>query len=198
MGGFDIVIELNSTHNRFYFNDFDLNPFTNKVTFLTAFCSQFLQWGFIYCTQQPVLTRYMPSADIKTAQRILWFQWPLMSALFVLVGFVGLTMFAFYAHCDPLLNGRAARVEELAAAFAGDIGQAVPGLVGLFATGIFSGSISSLSSNLNSLSTQFFEDILKRYFRPNSQDPLPNELLLVRGSAVLIGLLVVGTVWIAL
>jgi sodium-coupled monocarboxylate transporter 8/12 len=120
-----------------------------------------------------------------------------MSAQYLLSGLVGLTMFSFYVHCDPLVNGRADRVEELAAAFASDIGQTVPGLVGLFATGIFSGSLSSLSSNLNSLSTQFFEDILKRYFRQNTQEPLPYEQVLVRASAVIIGLCTVGTVWIA-
>lgn len=159
--------------------------------------SQSLQWGFVYCTQQPVLTRYMPSADVATAQRILWFQWPLMSALYLVTGMIGLTMFTFYVHCDPFINGRSGRVEELAAAFASDICQTVPGLVGLFATGVFSGSLSSLSSNLNSLSTQFFEDILRRYFRPNTQEPFPHEQLLVRASAVFIGLCTVGTVWIA-
>ena len=159
--------------------------------------SSIIQWGSVYCTQQPVLTRYMPAANVKTANRILWLQVPLMSILYILSGLVGLTMFTFYHRCDPFLTGRVQRIEEMSTVFCSDIGQGVPGLMGLFVTGVFSGSLSSLSSNLNSLTTQFFEDILKRYFGPKVEQRIYYQTFFIRLMAIVYGICTVSLVWLA-
>lgn len=159
--------------------------------------SNIIQWGSVYCTQQPVLTRYMPAANVQIVNRILWLQVPLMSILYILSGFVGLTMFTFYYRCDPFLAGRVQRIEEMSTVFCSDIGQSVPGLMGLFVTGVFSGSLSSLSSNLNSLTTQFFEDILKRYFGHRMDQHIHYQTFFIRLMAVVYGICTVSMIWLA-
>jgi solute carrier family 5 (sodium-coupled monocarboxylate transporter), member 8/12 len=60
-------------------------------------------------------------------------------------------MFAFYAGCDPVTARRIDRADQLLPLIVVDTMAKVPGLSGFFVAGIFSGSLSTVSSAINSL-----------------------------------------------
>ena len=65
--------------------------------------------------------------------------------------------------CDPIKLGRIVKGDQLLPLFVVDTMSNKPGLAGLFITGIFSGSLSSVSSAINSLAAVTLEDYIKPF-----------------------------------
>lgn len=99
--------------------------------------------------------------NLKTAQKSLWLNWPILSLLSFSTSFAGLAIFSKYADCDPLLSKRISSTDQLMPLFVVDTLGHIPGLSGLFVAGIFSGSLSTVSGALNSLSAVTVEDYVK-------------------------------------
>ncbi|GAB6024080.1 hypothetical protein CHUAL_008794 [Chamberlinius hualienensis] len=102
---------------------------------------------------QPMMQRFLSNRNIEQAKR---------SYIGVTVGVavyywieisIGLIIFAYYHKCDPLLNDDIKKYDQLLPLFAIDILSFLNGLTGVFIAGLLCASISSVSSNLNSLAT---------------------------------------------
>jgi insulin-like growth factor 2 mRNA-binding protein 1 len=106
----------------------------------------------------------------------------------------GLLIFATYYDCDPLSTKLAKAKDQLVPLYIIDLFRNVPGLPGLFVSGIFSAALSSLSTGLNSLSAVVLEDFVK----PNIKNPLTGKQTdnVMRGVVVAVGILCVILVFI--
>lgn len=78
-------------------------------------------------------------------------------------------MYALYSDCDPLSLGLVAKMDQMVPYFVMDVTRNFPGLPGLFVAGIFSASLSTLSSVLNSAAGTVYEDFLRDRF-PNKTE----------------------------
>ena len=74
----------------------------------------------------------------------------------------------------------------------------LPGLPGLFASGIFSASLSSISAAVNSLAAVTLEDYIKPLYKQIKKKPLPeiNSLLPSKILALLFGIICIGMAFI--
>lgn len=99
--------------------------------------------------------------DLKTAQKALYLNLPILGVLSLSTCFAGLSIFSKYYQCDPVLTERISSEDQLMPRYVLDTMGNVPGLSGLFVAGIFSGSLSTVSSALNSLSAVTVEDYVK-------------------------------------
>ena len=72
-------------------------------------------------------------------------------------------MLCLFKGCDPIKLGRIVKGDQLLPLFVVDTMNDKPGLAGLFITGIFSGSLSSVSSAINSLAAVTLEDYIKPF-----------------------------------
>lgn len=70
-------------------------------------------------------------------------------------------MYAKYEKCDPFTAGYTNKIDQVLPYFVMDVGGSVPGLAGLFISGIFAAAMSTMSSSLNTLSGTIYEDFLK-------------------------------------
>jgi len=77
----------------------------------------------------------------------------------------GMVCFAYFANlrCDPLQAGLLSNSNQILAQFVMEQ-LAYPGLPGLFIACIFAGSLSTVSSCLNSMSAAIWEDVLKEKY----------------------------------
>jgi sodium-coupled monocarboxylate transporter 8/12 len=73
-----------------------------------------------------------------------------------------LVIYYFYHTCDPLKSGRITVRDQNMPLYVVDAIGHIPGLAGLFVSGIFAAGLSSISSSLNALSAITVED----YFKP--------------------------------
>lgn len=99
--------------------------------------------------------------SLKKSQQALWLNWPILSFLSLSTSFSGLALYYYYQHCDPLLEGRISSRDQLMPLFIADAMTHLPGLSGLFVSGIFSACLSTVSAALNSLAAVTLEDYLK-------------------------------------
>uniref|UniRef100_A0AAV2JKI1 Uncharacterized protein n=1 Tax=Knipowitschia caucasica TaxID=637954 RepID=A0AAV2JKI1_KNICA len=102
---------------------------------------------------------------------------------------MGLVMFARYCGEDPLSTGTGStRPEAMVLFFVMDMLRGLPGLPGLFVACLFSATLSTISSALNSLAAVTMEDLIKPQF-PLMSDRRATHLS--KGLAVFFGLLCV-------
>ncbi|PSN51941.1 putative sodium-dependent multivitamin transporter [Blattella germanica] len=99
--------------------------------------------------------------SLKKSQQALWISWPVLTVLSLSTSFSGLAIYSRYHKCDPKLSGRISAYDQLMPLYVVDSMNHIPGLSGLFVAGIFSGSLSTVSSAVNSLSAVTLEDYLK-------------------------------------
>jgi len=85
----------------------------------------------------------------------------------LLVGFLtcfaGLSLYAIYKDCDPVVSGKISTYDKILPYFA--VQNLSPGLVGLIVSGIFSASLSTISAMMNSLAAVALEDYVKPLHR---------------------------------
>lgn len=82
-----------------------------------------------------------------------------------LCAYTGLVAYAMYYNCDPLTTKLATQRDQIVPLLVMEILGPYPGLPGLFVAGIFSASLSSLSTGLNSMAAVVLEDFVKTTVR---------------------------------
>jgi len=87
---------------------------------------------------------------------------PILIVLSFATSFAGLCILHRFQDCDPLASGQIRSPDQLFPLYIVDRMSSVPGLPGLAVAGIFSGSLSTVSSAINSLAAVTLED----YIRP--------------------------------
>lgn len=119
---------------------------------------------FTYCSlygvNQAQVQRLLTIKDLHRAQASLWIQWPILTLLSLSTSFAGLVLYAQFKDCDPQKDGRISDSDQLLPLYVVETMGMVPGLSGLFVSGIFSGSLSTVSSALNSLAAVTFQDYI--------------------------------------
>lgn len=159
LGGFENVLYL--SRDRLEFFNFDPNP-TTRHTFWTQAIGGIFTFLSIYAVNQAQVQRLLSTNTIKNAQRAIWLQLPILATLSFSTSFAGLVLYAYYKGCDPVKLGRIVKGDQLLPLFVVETMSNIPGLAGLFISGIFSGSLSTMSSAINSLAAVTLEDYIKK------------------------------------
>lgn len=114
---------------------------------------------------QSMVQRYMSLGSIEAARSAL--KWKLVG-LTVMVSscsLIGLILYAKYYDCDPLTTNLVTAKDQLLPLLVMENLGKYPGFAGLFTAGIFSASLSTLSTALNSASAVILND----FWKPNSK-----------------------------
>lgn len=199
-GGFANIFKAAQEGGRLEFLNFDPDP-TVRHSWFTLIIGGFFTYLSLYAVNQVQVQRLMTVKSLKAAQKALWWNWPILSLLSFSTSFSGLVIYYFYRHCDPLLSKRITQRDQNMAIYVMDALGHIPGIAGLFVSGIFSASLSSVSSCLNSLAAVTLEDYLKPLFlfamkRPlnftSAQSAMPSKVI-----AGIYGIVCIGTAFVA-
>ncbi|CAK9812759.1 Putative sodium-dependent multivitamin transporter [Anthophora plagiata] len=99
--------------------------------------------------------------NFKSSQQALLLSGPITLLLAIFTSFSGLVLYAIYRDCDPLTSGKISSIDKIMPYFAAERMSQVPGVTGLFISGVFSASLSTISAMLNSLAAMALEDYAK-------------------------------------
>ena len=94
----------------------------------------------------------------------LFMSMPITSLMSIITSLTGLVIYANFWKCDPIIDKHITSKDQLVPYYVIKSLSQYPGLSGLFVAGIFSGSLSSVSSFVNSLAAVTLEDYVKPYF----------------------------------
>ncbi|KAF7704521.1 solute carrier family 5 member 6 isoform X2 [Silurus meridionalis] len=140
----------------------DLNPDpTVRHTFWTlGFGGVFLMLS-LYGVNQTQVQRYLSSRTEKEAVMSCYMVFPCLQVALGLSCLMGIVMFACYSGNSALDQLYIKSKDQMVLYFVMDMLQDIPGLPGLFVACLFSASLSTISSALNSLATVTMEDFIK-------------------------------------
>ncbi|KAH9631487.1 hypothetical protein HF086_004648 [Spodoptera exigua] len=108
----------------------------------------------------------------------------------IICGYSGLLAYAKYHECDPLDSRLALAKDQLLPLLVMDVLGDWPGMPGIFVAGVFSASLSSLSTGLNSMAAVVLEDFWKPFFKPLTQRQTQ---IMIRSVVVVLGVICVAS-----
>lgn len=173
-GGIGEIFKVADEGGRLDMWNFDPDP-TIRHTWFTLTIGGMFTYLSLYAVNQVQVQRLLSTKSLKDAQKSLWLNWPILSALSFTTSFTGLVLYYYYRKCDPFLAKRITKRDQLLAIYVTDALSHIPGIAGLFVAGIFSASLSSVSSCLNSLAAVTLEDYLKPLYLYVKKRPLSLE-----------------------
>lgn len=164
VGGFNHVIQVNKNRQRMAVFDFNPDP-TIRDTFWSLSIGGALTAMPFWTVSQITVQRYMSIKSVNLARRAVWVSVPVLVILMGLACINGLVMYAVFANCDPLTAGEIQRNHQVLFYFVVDKLNHLRGLSGFITACIFAGSISFVSSGLNSLCLVILEDFIRKNFK---------------------------------
>ena len=130
-----------------------------------------------------MVQRFLAAKSKKSAQVALLLNIPLIFLIMTLGFFTGLVLYANFFYCDPISNKDITSSNQLIGHFVVKNMYMIPGMSGFFLASLFCGSLSSLSSVLNSQVSIIWNDCLKpiNYFKKfnDKQSLILTKLLVV-------------------
>ncbi|CAB3384428.1 Hypothetical predicted protein [Cloeon dipterum] len=198
-GGLDKVWQIAYDGGRIEFDNFSVDP-TVRHTVWSLVIGGGFTYLTLYAVNQAQIQRLLCVKSLKKSQQALWLSWPILTALSLSTSFSGLAIYSRYFDCDPLSAKQITSNDQLLPYFVVDTLSYLPGISGLFVAGIFSGSLSTVSSAVNSLAAVTLED----YIRPvlvkmgkSSKLTDKRSTLLTKILVLLYGLLCIGMAFVA-
>ncbi|CAF1259755.1 unnamed protein product [Adineta steineri] len=164
VGGFERAFTIASQGERIEFDNISFDPRTRHTIWSILIGNSFnalLTYGF----NQMQVQRYMCVRSTRGAQVALLINMVGVASLILLSCLMGVILYAYYAGCDPFTAGRIQNVDQILPYFIMDTLGNKKGIPGLFLACAFSGSLSTISSGLNSMAAVIIEDIYKGLMR---------------------------------
>ncbi|CAG0883156.1 unnamed protein product [Cyprideis torosa] len=159
-GSFAEIWNVAEEKGRIEFNNISPDP-REKYTVWNLIIGSIFIYLSLYAVNQTQVQRLISTGSLRSAQVALFVQWPILTFLSICTCFAGLSMLYLYRDCDPVAENRIKEFDQLLPLFILDAFRSVPGLSGLFIVGIFSGTLSTLSSGVNSITAIVMEDYLR-------------------------------------
>ncbi|XP_055545368.1 sodium-coupled monocarboxylate transporter 1-like isoform X2 [Wyeomyia smithii] len=184
IGGIGVLIERNLASSRIEPPNFSLDP-TERVTFWTIIFGGGVFWIAKNSIHQMMVQRYLSLPSFRDAQRALIIYTIGIICIISMCFYNGLLIYATFHDCDPLTTKLARAKDQLVPLLVMKVLGGYPGLAGLFISGIFSASLSSLSTGLNSLAAIVLEDFVKPLLK--NQQTERQTRYLMRGTVFFFG-----------
>jgi len=164
-GGLNQVIEVTVEHEKMKMFDFMFD--LSKPTFWVVLFGGLGLNLISYSSDQSVIQRYLTVKNEKAAAKGLWFNGGMSILISVVFYFIGTALFVLYKTQPQELNMAMGNPDSIFPHF---IMTRMPvGLAGLMIAAIFAATMSTVSSNVNSISTAFTTDIYYHIW-PESTD----------------------------
>ena len=159
-----------------------------RVTFWVAIIGGGIANNLIsYTSDQTVIQRYMTTKDEKSAGRSILVNGFMSVFISVAFYFIGTGLYTFYKTHPQSLDITMQQGDAIFPYFM--MSQMPAGIAGLLIAAIFAATMSTISSNINSVSTAFSVDFIQR-FRPSIKDA--TLLRVARWTCIVSGLMGLG------
>ena len=158
-GGVSAVFDSNYQAGRIQFFNMEFDP-RERHTFWGTTVGNAVMWLSVFGVSQTQVQRYLSLPTITEAKMAVKYNFMMTSLLLVMVGWLGMVLYSTYALCDPITAKQVRTKDQVLPFLVLHIAGDIPGLPGLFMAGVFSGSLSSVSSGLNSLAAIALKDFV--------------------------------------
>nr|XP_039270158.1 sodium-coupled monocarboxylate transporter 2-like [Styela clava] len=109
---------------------------------------------------QQIVQRYQSCKSLRHAQYAALFYIVPTSLIFLINVGNGLVMYAYFEGCDPVKSGEIEEIDQGVPYMTLKLFADIPAMSGIFVAAVFSGSLSTISSGINSFSMVIVEDFI--------------------------------------
>ncbi|XP_069699578.1 sodium-coupled monocarboxylate transporter 2-like [Periplaneta americana] len=176
VGGLDTVWRRSEAGGRIRFFEFSASPYVRLTFWNAIFCQLFFEIGSVSLNQS-IVQRYVSLPTFRKARMSAIISCLGVVILWSLACFSGLVIYSKYYECDPLKAKVIQRPDQIFPYYVMDVCASIPGLSGLFVAGVFSATLSTMSSSLNSMGATVYEDFVKPCLRSNVTDKMANNII---------------------
>ncbi|CAB0003185.1 unnamed protein product [Nesidiocoris tenuis] len=134
---------------------------TVRHTVWGVFFGNYFYWLASCSVNQAMVQRCLAMPTIAKARVAVWILAVGIIVLVSLCCYTGLVVFAHFFDCDPLSANLIKKSDQILPYFVMAISQNLPGLPGVFVSGVFSAALSTMSTGLNSMTGVIFQDLIK-------------------------------------
>ncbi|XP_059477403.1 sodium-coupled monocarboxylate transporter 1-like [Neocloeon triangulifer] len=160
VGGFGVVFNRNAQSDRLEFFNFDPDP-TVRHTIWSVCVGNYFNWLASCSVNQAMVQRCLAMPTIGKAKITVLILALGILSIVSMSCYTGLIIYAAFHDCDPVTTKLVSKPDQILPYFVTQIASNVPGLPGLFVSGVFSAALSSMSTGLNSITGVLYEDFVK-------------------------------------
>uniref|UniRef100_A0A915EQ95 Sodium-dependent multivitamin transporter n=1 Tax=Ditylenchus dipsaci TaxID=166011 RepID=A0A915EQ95_9BILA len=161
-GGFMKVISINEETGRLTKAMFRFSPSLLQYhSFYISLVGGIFHGICVFGLNQMALQRYCSMPSLRDARVVMTMTIPCSVLIGLMTAYIGLLMVAYFNGCDPLSLGEIQTADQMAILMASRVLSSMPGLPGIFLATVFSATLSSTSSGINSMTAVLWEDFLK-------------------------------------
>ncbi|CAF1354557.1 unnamed protein product [Adineta ricciae] len=160
LGGVKRTFSIASQGQRLVFDNISPDP-RARLTIWSVLIGGSFNWLSTYGFNQTLIQRYICVRSTRGAKQALFINAFTSALVLIMSSFIGIMIYAYYADCDPYTAKKIDDLDQIFPYFVMEILGDKTGLPGVFLACIFSGSLSTISSGLNSLAAVLIEDIYK-------------------------------------
>ncbi|CAH1367567.1 unnamed protein product [Tenebrio molitor] len=176
IGAFSLIWNRALEGQRLDIFDFDLDP-TKRDTFWILVVGFTTSWINYVSLHQSGVQKFL---SVPTFRDCIWSVFYFAISIALLATFcvaIGLLMYAEYGDCDPVLDHKITKYDQMVPYYIMDVAKHIPGVSGLFMAAIYSAALSSLSSNLNASAGVIYHDFIKRFVKREITDKTVTNIL---------------------
>uniref|UniRef100_A0A1B0DNN0 Sodium-dependent multivitamin transporter n=1 Tax=Phlebotomus papatasi TaxID=29031 RepID=A0A1B0DNN0_PHLPP len=177
VGGVNEVWEASKRGGRLILFNFNPDPTIRLTTWVMIFGNSFqiIQFGLSQMTIQRLLS-ISNETKARSAMSIFYIGFTCSTGFFIVIALI---LYTYYENCDPFTSGLITKIDKLVPYFITEVHEHFPGLPGIFNAGIVAGSLSTVSSILNSTTLCLFEDFVRPFLPVMSHKKTCNILKLL-------------------
>ncbi|XP_066587928.1 sodium-coupled monocarboxylate transporter 1-like [Prorops nasuta] len=194
VGGVSEVWRIAEEGGRIVFWNMDPSPFARN-SFWGMSVGMVMTWLAGLGISQVSMQRFLAVPTLKEAQKSVLFMSVGLTLLKWISVFTGLTMYARYSKCDPISNRMVARSDQILPYYVLDVAGDIPGLPGLFLSGLVSAGLSTMSAGLNTAAGTIYEDFIESWI-PSSNNKEKLAANICKLTVVVLGLVCVTLVFL--
>ncbi|KAF5302557.1 hypothetical protein FQR65_LT00929 [Abscondita terminalis] len=160
VGGFSVIWETSKSGERLEFFNMNPNP-TLRNSFWSVFIGNIFTWSSLVSVHPSAVQRFISVPKLRDAKMVLIIFTVVTFAAKSVNLFSGLIVYTKYVKCDPFTAGYMQKPDQIIPYYVRDVAAEIPGISGLFVAGIFSTALSSLSTQLNTVSGILYLDFIR-------------------------------------
>lgn len=184
-GGIGTFWDTAITHNKFTWLDFRFD-FTQPV-FWVVLIGGIANSLISYTSDQSVVQRYMTTKDEKATAKSIWLNGIISVPVSIIFFLLGTGLYVFYISNPANMSITNPNVDSVFPQFI--VSQMPVGFAGLLIAAIFAAAMSTLSSNINSVSAVITSDFYKTLW---NRITLKRSMSVARWAGIIVGLLGIG------
>ena len=97
---------------RVQFFELSIDP-TIRHTLWTQLIGGIFTFTSLYAVKQKQVQRLLTVSSLRRAQKSIWLNWPILTALSLTTSYAGICIYSHYADCDPLKAKRISSKDQV-------------------------------------------------------------------------------------